>query len=81
MIILSNTDRAGLETVGERLRKKIEQIPFIVDDEGAEIDVTTSLGGTICLKEDKMAETLIERADNALYQAKGGGRNQLVIIE
>ena len=81
MVILANTDRKGLETVGERLRKNIEEKPFVIDDNGVEIKVTTSVGGSICFKGDRGIEALIERADNALYQAKGSGRNRLVIIE
>lgn len=80
MIILANTDHAGLETVGERLRTKIEQNSFVIDDDGTAIQVTTSVGGTLCRKDDKQIEQIIERADNALYQAKGGGRNRLVVV-
>jgi len=80
LIILANTDEAGLNTVGERLRAKIADSKFIIDDDGAEIEVTASLGGTVCLTNDGKSEDMIERADNALYQAKGGGRNQLVIL-
>ncbi len=80
MVVLANTDLAGVETVGERLRTHIERDAYMIDESGSEIKVTASLGGTVCQKSDADANSLIERADNALYQAKGGGRNRLVII-
>lgn len=80
MVVLANTDLSGLGTVGERLRAHIEETPYTIDEAGTEIQVTASLGGTLCLKSDNDANSLIERADSALYQAKGGGRNQLVVI-
>ncbi len=80
MIILANTDHAGLETVGERLRARLEEKQFVIDDEGSTIQVTASIGGTLCRKNDMQIEQVIERADNALYQAKGSGRNRLVIV-
>lgn len=80
MIILPNTDQDGLETVGERLRQRIESTPFSIDEIGTEIPVTASLGGAVC-QPDEEPLRMIERADNALYRAKDSGRNRLILAE
>lgn len=74
-IILPETDRAGAELLAERIRvamqaKKIEGVPY---------PVTASFGLTEVLKNDAL-ERIVQRADQALYQAKEAGRNRVVSI-
>ncbi len=45
-----------------------------------EIQVTVSIGVTLCEPHEKL-ETVIDRADTALYQAKLGGRNRFVFAD
>ena len=61
-----------------KLREKIKNIPFKFKKEM--ITITISIGYTQFSKEDTM-ESAFERADNALYQAKSNGRNQIVCAD
>ena len=61
----------------ERVRRAIEQEEYPSVNAAAALRVTISLGIAILQAGDSL-ERLIERADIALYQAKAGGRNQVV---
>jgi diguanylate cyclase (GGDEF)-like protein len=69
-IILPKTDLAGAKTVSQRIVESVESI------EDFERTVTISMG-IAQLQEDDNKDTLIQRADNALYQAKDNGKNQV----
>jgi diguanylate cyclase (GGDEF)-like protein len=59
----------------ERLRRAIAEIPFSYD--GLVINVTASFGMAWLDQATDTAETLVGRADTALYSAKYGGRNRI----
>jgi len=59
-------------TVGEKIRKQIESASF--DEVGP---ITCSIGVSEVKGEDSL-KSAVERADKALYAAKGGGRNQTI---
>ena len=63
--------------LAERIREAIEQL----DDHGnaTGIHVTISIGVAV-LKDDDTTETLLQRADTALYRAKEAGRNRTVLV-
>ena len=67
-------DRAASQ--GERLRKAIEVKPFTLEADSK--TVTVSVGVTTSTDDDTVQE-LLKRADGALYQAKGQGRNCVVV--
>lgn len=73
--LLPETDGIAAETVAENLRTHIEEMenPF----QNGVIKVTISLGISSFEKGDS-PETLLKRADQALYGAKNGGRNCFV---
>ncbi|MEW8030256.1 MAG: GGDEF domain-containing protein [Candidatus Thiodiazotropha sp.] len=71
IIICRDTDAATALKIAERLRKKIEQAQFQVDDQ-----VTCSFGVTSYRIGDN-ADSLIKRADDALYASKQEGRNRV----
>lgn len=73
LILLSNTDRDGASLLAERLRKKIEETCIICD--GKQVSATLSIGGACLQPGNESRDTLFGRADAALYQAKGSGRN------
>jgi len=58
----------------ERIRENMEHNHF--NYEGEEVTVTCSIGLAEFLKTDTL-ETSIKKADDALYAAKNGGRNQV----
>lgn len=74
-VILSDTTRAGAELLAERVRtsfrgKKIDAIPG---------PLTASFGVTEALKNDDL-ERIVQRVDQALYQAKAAGRNCVISV-
>jgi diguanylate cyclase (GGDEF)-like protein len=74
MIILPETKVVGAIKLAKRLRKACEEHTFIFD--GQKINITISLGVTSVTKTD-FVESLIERCDTALYDAKKNGRNRV----
>ena len=66
-------------TVVEKIRVQFEQVDFKTDD-NAVINVTTSAGlATYGSKEGK--DSLIKRADKAMYQSKSAGKNKITIAD
>ena len=66
IIIMPQTDLAGACLFSERLRLEV----------ASRLTITIS-GGVATAKEDDTAESLIGRADTALYSAKNAGRNRV----
>ncbi len=63
----------------ERLRKSIEQHKF--QFEGKDIDVTASVGcAALTLAAGDTVQSIVQKADTALYQAKEEGRNRTVVL-
>ncbi len=61
--------------LAERIRVIIEQ--EVMEDKGNVVKVTISIGMAVMNSEDISSETLLSRADNALYKAKREGRNRV----
>jgi diguanylate cyclase (GGDEF)-like protein len=77
-LILPETGMDTCGIVAERLRKCIADEPFIFEDHT--ILVTISIGGTtFSASADMSTDQLFKVADSNLYQAKNGGRNQVVL--
>jgi diguanylate cyclase (GGDEF)-like protein len=76
LILLSNTSREAAALVGERLRcaAQTEDYPAA----GRTVELTVSLGCSTLLPGES-AESLLRRADSALYVAKREGRNRLTM--
>ena len=72
MIMLPNTDEAGAHIMAENLRKLIASLKFEKFD-----FVTASFG--VAQYEDDGTKEFLKRVDNALYEAKRGGRNMVSI--
>jgi two-component system cell cycle response regulator len=80
VVISRGVDLEATGLLAERLRVMTERGVF--DYEGKQIAVTISLGVAAMPHDDiKTAEDLIARADKALYEAKGSGRNRMVKAE
>lgn len=74
LVILPDTPPAGAMQVAERLREAVAAIT------GLPKPVTVSIGVAAC-HQDETAERLVARADAALYVAKTGGRNRVVMSD
>ncbi len=64
--------------IAERLRRSIAEDPFPASVEEGELSITTSLGGVYLGTEEATVEGVLTRVDKYLYEAKEGGRNQVV---
>lgn len=81
VILLPNTTSAAAVEIAERIRHTLEQTPLTLRD-GNSLHLTASLGvasepGRPDSSLEALAEDLRQRADVALYRAKGGGRNRV----
>ncbi len=74
-ILLINKSRQQAEQIAERIRAHIADAPYNAN--GQEISITLSQGLAGATSSDT-AESLFERADKALYEAKDRGRNCVV---
>jgi diguanylate cyclase (GGDEF)-like protein len=75
-ILLPHTDIAGAETVAEFLRAAIEKAE--VEASSGIVKFTASLGIAEMRASDSDIRSILERADDLLYEAKRRGRNQVV---
>lgn len=73
LIICPHTDLAGAKLLAERIRAQVEVYDFAHGKQ-----LTVSLGVASFIRDDD-AKTILKRADDALYRAKGKGRNRVEI--
>jgi diguanylate cyclase (GGDEF)-like protein len=76
LILLSNTGRDAAAMVGERLRQAAQSQDYYANNQL--IELTVSLGCSTLLPGES-ADSLLRRADSALYVAKREGRNRLTM--
>jgi diguanylate cyclase (GGDEF)-like protein len=78
-VLLPQTDRNGAFLVADRFRREIETHFRKREAGGKPADLTVS-GGVAAYPEDGLdAESLVARAAQALYQAKGSGKNAVLV--
>lgn len=75
-IILESSDDS-LEKLSNRMREEISKLLYPLDKDKT-IQITTSVGVSIYKDGVDSPEVLMERADNALYEAKKRGRNRVI---
>lgn len=75
-IILEDVSEDALERTAERVRATLDATPCQSADRS--IRLTASFGASVATGDDS-ADTLIERVDNALYEAKETGKNRVVV--
>ena len=78
LVILDDTDAVQAINIAERIRQSVEQYTF--NYSGKIIPVTISLGAAT-FEAGENLENFKERADQALYKAKGKGRNLVISSE
>lgn len=77
VVVMPDTTAEIAAQVAERLRDAIAAAPFMISSGGV-APVTTSVGIATLEKNSEGADSLLRRADKALYQAKHDGRNRVV---
>ncbi len=84
VVLLPEADSAAALEAAERVRKRVNSTPFVVKP-GETIQKTVSLGVatvtpfSLSASYQESAATLLKAADEALYKAKHGGRDQTVV--
>ena len=78
MLILNRADLQTARMVAERIRSRIAATP--IDLPEGLLDVTISMGVAM-VETEEAVNSLVERADRALYNAKENGRNQVALAE
>ena len=74
VILLSDTSIDGAKILAERIRKSIEKHSIAY---GMQIIKLTASLGVSTLRGNDTCDSLVKRADQAMYQAKDNGRNQV----
>ena len=76
-VIIENAPRAGVQSVADTVCKLVDESNLKRTDTGEPLgDVTVSIGYD-CARPGDTPETILDRADKALYQAKLEGRNRV----
>ena len=78
VVVMPDTDMAVAAVVAERIRRRIAGEPFPILKGSGTIEVTISIGIAAIAQADDSPETILRRADQALYRAKRDGRNRVV---
>ncbi|MCX6052555.1 MAG: bacteriohemerythrin [Campylobacterales bacterium] len=78
VIILRETDENGAYYFSERLRNEVYNSNIMVENQVIKYSVSI---GIASLEDDKNAKTILQRADEALYEAKKDGRNRTVVYK
>ncbi|KPP82649.1 MAG: two-component system, cell cycle response regulator [Oceanicaulis sp. HLUCCA04] len=80
MVVLAGASEREAMEAAERVRAAIARAPFEVASAGITVDATTS-AGVAEIRHGDTPESLVARADAALYQAKASGRNQVIVAQ
>ena len=79
VILLPDTPLRGALAVAESIRNTVEAGRLVRADTRQPIATVTISIGVACYQSNDSTTTLLARADEALYRAKEGGRNKVVV--
>ncbi|RRJ82436.1 GGDEF domain-containing protein [Aestuariirhabdus litorea] len=74
LILIDTCDEALLNAVGERLRVSVSRQGSLRDSRGQQIRIEVSAGGYVAHSGESL-DSVLNKADHALYAAKHAGRN------
>ena len=80
VVILPNSDLAGSVSAAQRLRHAVKKLRVEGEDGKVLPPITVSIGAAV-LAPTESAEALLARADAALYRAKDGGRDAVIVAK
>ncbi|NDY71884.1 diguanylate cyclase [Desulfobacter hydrogenophilus] len=78
IVVLNDTGPAKAVVYAERIRKEIEHLGHLLSDRFQGLGLTVSIGISKFENDIKSHDTLVSKADKALYKAKETGRNRVV---
>lgn len=81
IILAPNTTLESAVKIAERIRRAVETNPYEMADQLIRITVSIGIAESIDFDNISTIEALIDKADQALYAAKGSGRNQVKVYE
>ncbi|MFK3659349.1 GGDEF domain-containing protein [Scandinavium sp. NPDC088450] len=76
-LLLANTDAENAHAIAERIRKSVS-VQDALDPDRIPEPVTISMGIYTATQAEASQEICVQRADEAMYQAKENGRNQVI---
>ncbi|HKS89154.1 MAG TPA: PleD family two-component system response regulator, partial [Stellaceae bacterium] len=80
VVVMPETNLAGAMVVAERLRAAVADEPFLIPDAEGRLPVTISIGVAAADDRRETLDSLLKRADDALYAAKNAGRNRISTV-
>ncbi len=78
LVLLPETPASGVVGVAERIRKGIESSPIVA--RGQSMTATVSIGIACYPDHGPDLETILEKADQAMYASKSGGKNRTTMF-
>jgi len=81
VVVLPETPLQVALVVAERLRSVVAEHPIEVGEPAIGLPITISIGVSVTHDVEETPESLLQRADEALYAAKNSGRNCIRVAE
>ena len=79
LIVVTNATEDNAQLVAERIREDIAGVPMTATTPSGSLDITVSVGVAMRESAYETPDEQLKRADEALYAAKRGGRDCVVI--
>ena len=80
VVLLPESNPKDASTVGERIRKAVQDECFEGEEDQPLGRVTVSVGVATCLNSSLDQQEIIKEADKALYKAKQTGKNKVISV-
>lgn len=79
LVLLPETDAQGARAVAEKVRAVLSQKEWKIKESGKKIGQVTASMGIALYHPEEPDNNVVQRADEALYQAKAQGRDRVVV--
>jgi len=81
VMLLTKTPPANAQIVAERVRRAVESTEFRIDNEKQQITISIGIAGLDGNESLDSVRDLLSRTDQAMYNAKKRGRNQVFLLD